>query len=1160
VIGFESEQVSPDLAKKRGGTLGKVPGPANVLRGASNSTGGRKTMRDQKRFLMSVSSMRSFTRFLALGLVAFLSALAGPPRATAQGIVPLPIAVSGTWSAFGPESFVRTSGGSIATPRTFSVLNPNTSYTLRINNGGAKGEFARATGFVFLNGVQIAGPNDLNREVSLIQKKVNLQIYNRLIIKLLSPAGTGIALEIVGVDDDVPSISGVINPPPNAAGWNDSNVTVSFKCSDKTSGVAICPSPVAITTEGANQVVHGIAIDKAGNRATASITVNLDKTPPTISGTLNPPADASGWNSGNVTVNFTCSDSLSRVAMCPAPVAVTAEGANQVVTGTATDGAGNTATANVTVNISFNFFSVRNYGGKCLDYGAATRARSTTVFLNDCAAAHPIRVQEINDRHEVILHAGTSVIGIHNPPVATLGGPPPPPQTEFPLELQRYNPILATTANQIFSLDGDSIILASTRPCINTDGGAACDTPPPHLVIQVQNARGANGSPLVVGLRNLADSEFWDFNAIDGSDKDPTSGFVRLGFPEDPTTTFYRLLYLIAPYGSLTPSQAGPGTVIKIAQGTTIDLTAQNPLQIPSGVTIRGDRRGTLFGPLLCNGCSSGFPDAPGNQGAMLEIAGYEVRITGLRLQGTSRKTDGGQPGSTGVFGHEKYFHSIVDHNDISDWTAAGVMVLADPPEQAPPVFSCQNGDPRIRLHSNLIARNFIHHNRMQDNGYGVDPEQGGYALVEGNTFVSNRHAIASWGSPHSGYRAWFNLVLADAPVQETAEVPYYVHDFDMHGTGDRGFGGGGGDYVDIFRNTFLGTNRKNYVLRGIPCNNTDFHQNVSLESRDDALNYKDHLFQVFDQIKYMNVADNPNQFQLPNPTTNLGPASFGVGDFDHDGDDDLFLATGAAWYYSPAGAREWRFLSAKSDTIDQLLLGDFDGDGRTDVVTLSGGQFWVSWGGVSDWEVLNPDPTGGNLLLLPSAITAMAVGDFDGDGRVDIFWADGKTWWVSFGGSTPFVRVADSSFHLKDLRFGDFDGNGTTDVFGVVSDGVSNYWMVSYSPKSMPGTPFSTWQKLRPALTNTVDGLFVADFNGDGTADVAMDCGAGAPGCWSISYGGFQDWQYPNIGPTGPYVAGVGHFLGRIEADLLLWNDPQLGISVGGIYPPIRYSSQDMH
>src|SRR6516164_6414383 len=67
-------------------------------------------------------------------------------------------------------------------------------------------------------------------------------------------------------------------------------------------------------------------------------------------------------------------------------------------------------------------FTVRNYGGKCLDYSRSrNQLFSGAVFLNDCKLAHPIQVEEItnNNRHEVILHAGSRVLGIRRP-VGTL--------------------------------------------------------------------------------------------------------------------------------------------------------------------------------------------------------------------------------------------------------------------------------------------------------------------------------------------------------------------------------------------------------------------------------------------------------------------------------------------------------------------------------------------------------------------------------------------------------------------------------------------------------------------------------------------------------------------------------------------------------------------
>ena len=155
----------------------------------------------------------------------------------------------------------------------------------------------------------------------------------------------------VKIDTTAPSISVAQSPAPNGSGWNDTDVTVSFTCTDNLAGVASCTSPQNVTSEGAGQAVTGFAVDNAGNSASASTTLNIDKTPPTISGAA-PAANGNGWHNTPVTVTWNCADALSGVATCPSPTTLSTDGASQSASGTATDFAGNNASAHVTgVNI-----------------------------------------------------------------------------------------------------------------------------------------------------------------------------------------------------------------------------------------------------------------------------------------------------------------------------------------------------------------------------------------------------------------------------------------------------------------------------------------------------------------------------------------------------------------------------------------------------------------------------------------------------------------------------------------------------------------------------------------------------------------------------------------------------------------------------------------
>jgi hypothetical protein len=101
------------------------------------------------------------------------------------------------------------------------------------------------------------------------------------------------------LDQTPPTISAAVNPQPNAQGWNNTDVTVRFSCQDALSGVASCSSPVTVSQEGKDLEVRGETVDKAGNRSATTVRVNIDKTPPTGSLTINDGAATTGFDSGD---------------------------------------------------------------------------------------------------------------------------------------------------------------------------------------------------------------------------------------------------------------------------------------------------------------------------------------------------------------------------------------------------------------------------------------------------------------------------------------------------------------------------------------------------------------------------------------------------------------------------------------------------------------------------------------------------------------------------------------------------------------------------------------------------------------------------------------------------------------------------------------------
>jgi hypothetical protein len=163
-------------------------------------------------------------------------------------------------------------------------------------------------------------------------------------------AGNSQSATVAGIDIDLtnPTITGSRTPAANSAGWNNTDVTVSFSCADALSGVASCPADQTVSSEGANQSASGTALDLADNSASTTVAgISIDKTKPSISGSASPAPNGAGWNNEDVTVSFECDDDRSGVASCGPDQTLSADGADQSATGTATDNADNSETATV---------------------------------------------------------------------------------------------------------------------------------------------------------------------------------------------------------------------------------------------------------------------------------------------------------------------------------------------------------------------------------------------------------------------------------------------------------------------------------------------------------------------------------------------------------------------------------------------------------------------------------------------------------------------------------------------------------------------------------------------------------------------------------------------------------------------------------------------
>jgi hypothetical protein len=148
-------------------------------------------------------------------------------------------------------------------------------------------------------------------------------------------------------DATAPQATATPSRQPNANGWFNASLNVSFTGTDTLSGFDSCPAPQTYSgPDNVSAVVSGTCFDKAGNGGLASYGLKYDASAPITTATPDPQPNASGWNKSPVTVSFTATDATAGVNSCDA--AQTYSGPDvqsKTLNGTCIDKAGNTKSA-----------------------------------------------------------------------------------------------------------------------------------------------------------------------------------------------------------------------------------------------------------------------------------------------------------------------------------------------------------------------------------------------------------------------------------------------------------------------------------------------------------------------------------------------------------------------------------------------------------------------------------------------------------------------------------------------------------------------------------------------------------------------------------------------------------------------------------------------
>jgi FG-GAP-like repeat/Abnormal spindle-like microcephaly-assoc'd, ASPM-SPD-2-Hydin len=286
--------------------------------------------------------------------------------------------------------------------------------------------------------------------------------------------------------------------------------------------------------------------------------------------------------------------------------------------------------------------------------------------------------------------------------------------------------------------------------------------------------------------------------------------------------------------------------------------------------------------------------------------------------------------------------------------------------------------------------------------------------------------------------------------------------------------------------------------------------------------------------------------FQTPiSSTSPIQPFALLVGDFNGDGKLDLValdgLSNATVFLGDGAGHLTAQTPFTASANSSNMVAADLNGDGKLDLVTA--GEDEGSW--FADVFLGNGDGTftQGQHLSMVSGLGNPAVGDFNGDGKLDLAIPDVDA--SAHNVVDVFLGVGDGTFQSA-VAYRTAYGGTAVAAADVNNDGKLD--LVTSGVSVLLGKGDGTFvnsggMPVAPGAYN-VD---IGDFSGDGKLDVALAAPTTSGDDVFLLLGnGKGAFQSPLILPSGTGIdngLGMADFIGNGRLDLIDYNQTQFSL-----------------